>query len=92
LVRKHPKILGEMEVILATAVIPELASSEGFLRARACSVFEKYGYFVEFNDGQNLKNVCYGVAGCMQAPELPVRVMAASALSSILRHEAAQDL
>ena len=83
---KHDAILIQMENIIATSVLNELQSEEGFLRARACSVFSYYGT-VEFENDENLSKACQGICNCMTNNALPVRVQATSALSCILQQD-----
>jgi len=80
---REENILNQMESIFQNAVLPELNSNEGFLRARACSVFNVFGSNFEFKDHQNVQNLCNGICQNMQNDQMPVAVLASTALSNI---------
>lgn len=63
---QEDSILNQMESIFQSSILPELKSTEGFLRARACSVFNVYGSNFEFKQQQNVIDLCNGVCQNMQ--------------------------
>ena len=85
---KKLKSLVEIEHILEHHIIPEFNNPIGFIRARACTVFDQYGC-IDFVNKANIANAVQGIGKCILDNELPVRVKAAVALSSILKHKEA---
>ena len=81
----------QMETILEQHVLPEFKNTIGFLRARACWIFGKYGH-IEFKNSQNIKIAVEGISHCLMDTQLPVRVKAAIALNCLLTQKEAEDL
>ena len=81
----------QMETILEQYVLPEFKNQIGFLRARACWIFGKYGH-IEFQNPQNIKIAVEGISHCLMDTQLPVRVKAAVALNCLLTQKEAEDL
>lgn len=81
----------QMEAILENHVLPEFKNNIGFLRARACWIFGKYGH-IEFKNPQNIKIAVEGISLCLMDSQLPVRVKAAVALNCLLSQKEAEDL
>ncbi|CAK65923.1 unnamed protein product (macronuclear) [Paramecium tetraurelia] len=90
-ISKISSIQGGLEQILEKFILQEFQNPVGFLRARACHVFNEYGS-IEFKNKQNIQLAVQGISKCILDKELPVRVAAAIAFSSILQHKEAQDL
>jgi hypothetical protein len=59
-----PVLLEQIEPILEKYVIPELKNSVGFLRARACWVFGRYGH-IEFKNKDNIHKAVEGIYHCL---------------------------
>ena len=85
------QLKGQMETILEQYVLPEFKNQIGFLRARACWIFGKYGH-IEFKNPQNIKVAVEGISHCLMDTQLPVRVKAAVALNCLLTQKEAEDL
>jgi hypothetical protein len=49
--------------LLEKIIIPDLKSSNGFLRARACMVLGKYGH-IDFKNAINIQNSIEGLLLC----------------------------
>lgn len=81
----------QMETLLEQYVLPEFKNTIGFLRARACWIFGKYGH-IEFKNPQNIKIAVEGISQCLMDTQLPVRVKAAVALNCLLTQKEAEDL
>ncbi|KAM3136652.1 hypothetical protein pb186bvf_011288 [Paramecium bursaria] len=88
---KIENIQQSMEQLLEKHILPELQSQIGFLKARACQVYEQYGT-IQFVNKQNVVAAVQGISACIVDKELPVRVAAAISFSSILTHQEAQQL
>jgi hypothetical protein len=79
-----------MEPMLIQHVMPELTSSEPFLRSRACWLYGEFGSF-KYENEPTLKQAVDGVYKNLFSEELPVRLSAAVALSRLLDNKTAQD-
>ncbi|CAD8152713.1 unnamed protein product [Paramecium pentaurelia] len=90
-ISKIDAIKDGLESILEKHILPEFQNPVGFLRARACHIFNEYGT-IEFKNKQNIQLAVQGISKCILDKELPVRVAAAISFSSILQHKEAQDL
>lgn len=75
-----------MEQFFASHVFPEFSSPQGYLRARACEMMNRFAD-IEFKDQQNLAVAYHGVMRCLTEKELPVRVEAALALQPLIRQD-----
>lgn len=51
----------QIELILQKHVLPEFKNEIGFLRARACFVFAKYGH-IDFKNPENIKLAVEGIS------------------------------
>ena len=80
-----------MEKILEQHVLTEFKNPIGFLRARACWLFGKFGH-LEFQNPNNIKVAVEGITNCLMDANLPVRVKAAVALNCLLLQKEAEDL
>ena len=78
------------EMMIQQHVFPELASENGFMRARACWVYGQFAHF-SFADEDHLRHALNGLYQCLQSNELPVRVNAAVSLIKLLDHPAAVE-
>jgi len=76
--------------MLIQHVLPELTSSEPFLRSRACWFYGEFGSF-KYENEPTLKQAVDGVYKNLFSEELPVRLSAAVALSRLLDNKTAQD-
>ncbi|CAD8063756.1 unnamed protein product [Paramecium sonneborni] len=90
-ISKISSIQGGLEQILEKYILQEFQNPVGFLRARACHLFNEYGS-IEFKNKQNIQLAVQGISKCILDKELPVRVAAAISFSQILQHKEAQDL
>ncbi|CAG8569447.1 9240_t:CDS:10 [Ambispora leptoticha] len=88
--RKKSDMAHLMEGFFTTHVFPEFRSQYPFLRARACDTLIKFSN-LEFQNQSNLVTAFQGITGCMQDPELPVKVQAALGLQSLLHHDFVKD-
>ncbi|KAG9304951.1 hypothetical protein G9A89_003120 [Geosiphon pyriformis] len=78
-----------MESFFTTHVFPEFRSEYPFLRARACDMLIKFSD-LDFQK-VNLGIAFQGITECMGDSELPVKVQAALALQSLIRHDIVKD-
>ncbi|EJU03264.1 ARM repeat-containing protein [Dacryopinax primogenitus] len=88
----HPLSKGHVNDILTQHIIPELTSPHAYMRSIACDVitkFEENG--VSWVDGQ-LLNTFQIVMGAMRDAELPVRVNASFAFSSLMEQPEVRPL
>ena len=77
-----------VESLMAQHVVGEFQSPHGFLRLRACRMFSKcYMDAVTYQDERVLVKILQGTLGCMQDPELPVRIEAAKTLKSLVMYK-----
>ncbi|KAK3372429.1 armadillo-type protein [Podospora didyma] len=83
---KKSPIADQVEYFLVRYVFPDFASSQGFLRARACDLVEKFEQ-LDFKDQNNLLTIYKHILDAMADPKLPVRVTAALALQPLIRHD-----
>ena len=83
---KKSPIADQVEYFFVRHVFPEFSSSQGFLRARACDVLEKFSE-LDFKDQNNVILIYQNIIQCLNDPELPVQVEAALALQPLIRHE-----
>lgn len=83
---KKSPIADQVEYFLVRYVFPEFTSSQGYLRARACDVVEKFE-LLDFQDQNNLVTIYRHILDCMADPALPVRITAALALQPLIRHD-----
>ena len=83
---KKSPIAEQVEYFLVRYVFPDFRSPQGFLRARACDIVEKFEQ-LDFKDSNNLLIIYRNILECMADPDLPVRVEAALALQPLIRHD-----
>jgi transcription termination factor NusB len=83
---KKSPIADQVEYFFVRHVFPEFRSSQGFLRARACDVLEKFSE-LDFKDENNVVLIYQNIIQCLNDPDLPVRVEAALALQPLIRHD-----
>ncbi|KAJ1721002.1 Nonsense-mediated mRNA decay protein 5 [Coemansia erecta] len=88
--RKSP-VYSTLPEFLLTHVIPEFASTYGFMRARALDTYCRYSS-IEFSDPQITRGIFESVFGLLSDPQLPVRVHAALALQPMIENEVIRDL
>jgi hypothetical protein len=78
----------QIEPVVASFVIPELASPQGFLRMRACWTLEQYDE-MEYSQAVCM-GALQGVLTCLTDKELPVKVAATGALGALLDNDTTQ--
>ncbi|CAI4218309.1 unnamed protein product [Parascedosporium putredinis] len=83
---KKSPIADQVEYFLVRYVFPDFTSTQGFLRARACDLVEKFEQ-LNFQDQNNLVSIYRHILDCMADPALPVRITAALALQPLIRHD-----
>lgn len=83
---KKSPIADQVEYFFVRHVFPEFRSSQGFLRARACDILEKFSG-LDFKDENNVVLIYQNIIQCLGDKELPVRVEAALALQPLIRHD-----
>ncbi|KZF22704.1 ARM repeat-containing protein [Xylona heveae TC161] len=83
---KKSPIADQVEYFFVRHVFPEFRSPHGFLRARACDTLEKFEQ-LDFKEPNNLLIIYRNMLESMADPELPVRVAAALALQTLIRHD-----
>ncbi|KAK1830277.1 armadillo-type protein [Podospora conica] len=83
---KKSPIADQVEYFLVRYVFPDFTNKQGFLRARACDLVEKFEQ-LNFKDQNNLLTIYRHILDCMADPKLPVRVTAALALQPLIRHD-----
>ena len=71
-------------------MFPELASENGFMKARACWVYGEFAAFPFTND-DHLRHALNGLYQCLMSDELAVRVNAAVSLIRMLDHPIAVE-
>ncbi|KAK0612295.1 armadillo-type protein [Bombardia bombarda] len=83
---KKSPIADQVEYFIVRYVFPDFKSQQGFLRARACDIVEKFEQ-MNFKEENNLLTIYRHILDCMADPKLPVRVTAALALQPLIRHD-----
>jgi hypothetical protein len=83
---KKPSYCTGLEGLLMAHVVPEFQNPHGYLRARACWMYQQFATF-DFKDKGHLTHAVQQVVGCLRDPELPVRMQAACALRYIVSNE-----
>lgn len=91
IIQKNESLKQQMEELLAKYVLPEFQSQHGFMQARACWVFGKYGN-IQFQNKDNITKAVEGIYNCLQSKHLVVQVKGAIALDCILVQNDAADL
>ncbi len=84
----HEKVSHMLDGFFAQHVIPELKSEHKFLRYRACDLvkaFDQNG--MQWSNTATLEAAFRGVMECIGDAELPVRVVAAEAIGSLIDHD-----
>lgn len=87
----HPATAPNLEGLLIQHVVPELASPHRFLRFRAADVIAALAGKMEWKDSKNLEKTFQGIMTILGDTELPVRVQAAEAISSLVDHSEVQQ-
>ncbi|KAI8909993.1 armadillo-type protein [Powellomyces hirtus] len=80
---QNSPVVGHIEMFLVNNVLPELKSSYGFLRARACETLLSYEE-ARFENDEHRQYAFQGVLACLRDSDLPVRVSGAMALRPFL--------
>ncbi len=83
----HEKVSGMLDGFFAQHVIPELKSEHKFLRYRACDLVKAFDHNgMQWSNNATLEAFS-GVMACIGDAELPVRVVAAEAIGSLIDHD-----
>jgi len=82
--------MANAELMIQQYVFPELASENGFMKARACWVYGEFATFPFTND-DHLRHALNGLYQCLMSNELAVRVNAAVSLIRMLDHPIAVE-
>lgn len=84
----HEKVSGMLDGFFAQHVIPELKSEHKFLRYRACDLVKSFDHNgMAWSNNSTLEAAFTGVMNCIGDQELPVRVVAAEAIGSLIDHD-----
>ncbi|GAC96374.1 hypothetical protein PHSY_003954 [Pseudozyma hubeiensis SY62] len=84
----HEKVSGMLDSFFAQHVVPEMKSEHKFLRYRACDLVKAFDHNgMQWSDNATLEAVFRGVMDCIGDAELPVRVVAAEAIGSLIDHD-----
>ncbi|CAO1626737.1 unnamed protein product [Sympodiomycopsis kandeliae] len=83
----HEKVSASLEEFFANYVVPELTSQDRFLRFRACQLISAFGSRMAWRNSKNLEAAFAGVMQCATDSELPIRVEAASATTTLIEHD-----
>lgn len=79
-----------MEPMLMEHVMPELESTEPFLRSRANWVYGEFSTF-EFSDTKHVQHAIDGIYRSLFVEELPTKLAAAIALAQMLTNSTARE-
>ena len=85
------RIVDSVEEIVENVVIPELEADQPVLRARACSVLSKFGG-VTLSNRENYMKICQSVCQNLMHTDLPVKIKASKAMSTVLVHDEVKEL
>ena len=78
----------QLEALLAQFVLPDFASAVGFLRYRACWVYQQFAdESFAFQNPTTTQMAFGGFRKCLSDPNLPVRVQAGTSVKSFIAHE-----
>ncbi|TKY86757.1 hypothetical protein EX895_004397 [Sporisorium graminicola] len=84
----HEKVSGMLDSFFAQHVIPEMKSEHKFLRYRACDLVKAFDHNgMQWSNNATLEAAFRGVMDCIGDAELPVRVVAAEAIGSLIDHD-----
>ena len=79
---------GQLEAMLAQFVLPDFGSPVGFLRYRACWVYEQFANeMFTFSNATTTQAAFAGYRSCLSDKDLPVRVQAGCSVKSFIQHE-----
>jgi hypothetical protein len=87
----HPATVPNLEGLFIQHVVPDLTSPHRFLRFRAADVVASLAGKMEWKNSKNLESTFQGIMTVLGDPELPVRVQAAEAISSLVDHDEVQQ-
>lgn len=73
-------------------IVPQMTGPCEYLRARACSIYSRIGYFFDFPQQEAYFKACQGISACLADKHLPVQVAAAGGLSVLLFDAEAKHL
>ena len=78
----------QLEAMLAQYVLPDFASPVGFLRFRACWVYQQFAdEMFPFSNPISTNGAFAGFKQCLSDADLPVRVQAGCSVKSFIVHE-----
>jgi importin-7 len=78
----------QLEMLLAQFVLPDFTSPVGFLRYRACWVYEQFAdERFPFSNPHTTEAAFAGFRSCLSDRDLPVRVQAGCSVKSFIEHE-----
>eukprot|EP00124_Ichthyophonus_hoferi_P001678 Ihof_evm6s94 gene=Ihof_evmTU6s94 len=80
-----------LEPMLLTHVVPEFDSPYGFLRARACWMMQHFSQ-ITYSSDHVLVPIVEKLLYCLDSGDLPVQVMAAIGIQSVLCQPAAREV
>ncbi|TIB90206.1 ARM repeat-containing protein [Wallemia mellicola] len=87
IVMSSKKFGGMMESVFVNHVLPEFTSEHAFMRLIACEMVQKYETWdITWSDKSNLEAHFTAVVNAMSDSQLPVRVLAALALTEQIQH------
>eukprot|EP01022_Parablepharisma_sp_SALTPOND_P017943 TRINITY_DN2918_c0_g1_i1.p1 TRINITY_DN2918_c0_g1~~TRINITY_DN2918_c0_g1_i1.p1 ORF type:complete len:822 (-),score=106.39 TRINITY_DN2918_c0_g1_i1:4332-6797(-) len=83
----YPHLLGQMEVLLTQYVLPNLDHPLGLIRTRCCHMFYEFSS-ISFSNSSAMQAASEKLVALMKDKDLPVRVVAALAISRFLEKPA----
>lgn len=84
----HENVSDMLDGFFGQHVIPQLASPHRFLRFRACDLINSFDRnSMNWSNGSTLETAFQGVMNCIGDDELPVRVVAAEAIGTLIDHD-----
>jgi importin-7 len=85
------KLKPRFQTLIEQVVLPEIQSTNPFLRIRACQIYQTVFQGIDENDQRNLPQIMKvvdGIFNCLQSQELPIKFFSALAFSKALEIEA----
>lgn len=89
-INRWKELKTSMEPMLMQHVLPELKSQQPVIRSTACWMYGEFGEF-KFKKEDHVKQFVDGVYQNLFAPELPVRLQAATAMAKLLKNDIASE-
>lgn len=88
-IMNNPLLSDKMEDFLKKYALPEFQNQIGFLKVRACKIFDEFGIF-EFKDKNLVDLIIENIANCLLSNEIPVRYTACSILKPLIEEKEVQ--